>query len=292
MAPFVPDTLSLGSVRLRVRDLDRSLAFYTGILGLWLSDREGETVLLGTPGEDTAPLLILEEDRAAPPRPAQTTGLYHFALLFPDRPSLARTVLRLRALDWPFEGFSDHIVSEAVYLSDPEGNGIELYRDRPRSEWRWQGGSIVMATLPLDLKGLLSEAEQGPEQDAGAFGVVLGHIHLQVADLGRAEAFYHGQLGLAVTTRSYGGALFFSAGGYHHHIGVNIWAGRGLPPPPAGAAGLVDFSFQLPPADLEVWRRHLEEAGVGLTSLATGGFCLRDPDGIVIRTEPRTTLPL
>src|SRR5690606_13490320 len=156
---------------------------------------------------------------------------------------LARLVLRLAEARWPFQGFSDHGVSEAVYLPDPDGNGLELYADRPRSAWQWRDGELVMFTRPLAVEGLLAELARAPARPGGPPWHPLrriGHVHLHVAELARSGAFYHGLLGFAVTTRRYPGALFLAAGGYHHHLGLNIWEGQGAPPPPADAAGLVD----------------------------------------------------
>src|SRR5262249_17342915 len=154
---------------------------------------------------------------------------------------LARALERVARAGWAFTGASDHLVSEALYLRDPEGNGIEIYRDRPRDEWRRVDGDIEMATLPLDLAGLMAEAPEDPEAGMPA-GPRRGHVHLQVADLVAAEAFSHGVLGFDVTVRSSPGALFLSAGGYHHHVGLNTWAGEGIPAPPPGARGLRSFA--------------------------------------------------
>ncbi|MEJ2679698.1 MAG: VOC family protein, partial [Gemmatimonadota bacterium] len=178
-----------------------------------------------------------------------TTGLYHFAILVPDRRALAGIYLRLHGAGWPFEGFADHLVSEALYLADPDGNGMEIYADRPREQWQHRQGEVRMTTAPLDLDGLLAELD-GPDSDAGLpGGTVVGHIHLHVADLGRAEAFYGDVLGFEATARNYPGALFMSAGGYHHHVGLNVWAGAGAPPPPENAVGLLDFAVVVPEED-------------------------------------------
>ncbi|MCG0239782.1 MAG: VOC family protein [Firmicutes bacterium] len=291
MAPFqLPAATRIGRVRLRVGDLERSLRFYRDLLGFHPVDPglppapvlPRRVVGLGT-RPDAPPLVLLEEVPGARPPGPRTTGLYHYALLFPDRRSLARAVVRLAEAGWPFEGFSDHLVSEAVYLRDPDGNGLELYADRPRSAWRYRGQEVEMATRPLDLEGLLRELEpEPPPEDGIPAGTVVGHVHLHVSDLGRAEAFYQGLLGLAVMNRTYPGALFLAAGGYHHHVAVNIWAGAGAPPPPPEAAGLVYFELVVPGEDArEALLRRLEGQGVA-AELLPEGLLVRDPDGIGI----------
>lgn len=283
----LPDDARLGRVRLRVRDLDRSLAFYEGLLGLRRVERvDGRAVL--SPTGRLPELLVLEADPAAVPKPARSTGLYHFAILFPNRAALAAAFLHLARHRWPFQGFSDHLVSEAIYLADPDGNGIEIYADRPRVEWRRRDGQLVMDTLPLDLDGLV--AALGDARDRPYAGMppdtVLGHVHLHVSDLATAEAFYAGTLGFDVTVRGYPGALFFAAGGYHHHVGTNIWAGRGAPRPPANAVGLLDFSLRLPKAALPTVLERVRRAGHP-TREAGGAWCVTGPDGVEVRLDAR-----
>ena len=279
--PLPPDT-HLGHVRLRVRDLDNALHFYHRVLGLRTIERSGDVVALSAAGTPPA-LLVLEGRADAPPRPHRSTGLYHFAVLLPDRRALAQALLRLARRRWPLQGASDHLVSEALYLADPEGNGIELYADRPREAWPIRpDGEIAMATEPLDLDALLLEAEPADDDDDAALhpGAVLGHVHLNVSDLGAAESFYHGVLGFDVTTRSYPGALFLAAGGYHHHIGSNTWAGRGAPRPPAGAAGLVHFEVVIPDAAArDAVLERARDAGAP-TEPANAGVRVEDRDGI------------
>jgi catechol 2,3-dioxygenase len=232
----------IGTVSLTVSDLDASRAFYERVVGLRTLSAENGTLRLG--GENGAPLLELVADRTAPARPPGTTGLFHFALLVPDRAELARALHRVTEGDWRFTGASDHLVSEALYLRDPERNGIEIYRDRPREEWKRESGEIAMASLPLDLDKLAAEAE-GSGGAAMPAETTMGHVHLNVADVGEAERFYAGELGLDVTVRSYPGAIFFSSGGYHHHVAANTWAGEGAPAPPAGALGLRGYELIL-----------------------------------------------
>jgi catechol 2,3-dioxygenase len=235
----------IGAVRLAVADLDRAVAYYERAIGLRVLKRDGALVRMGV---DT-PLVELVGEPGAPPAPPGSTGLFHFALLVPSRPELARALRRVVDAGERFTGASDHLVSEALYLRDPEGNGIELYRDRPREEWTWSGDQVEMDTLPLDLEGVLAELPAGEDSGMPA-GTVVGHVHLQVSDLAAAEGFYAGELGLDVTARSYPGALFFSRGGYHHHIGANTWASRGGAAPPAGSRGLRWFEIRVPGSGL------------------------------------------
>jgi catechol 2,3-dioxygenase len=243
------DSQTIGRVALTVRDLAAVRDFYERVVGLSVLEAEDGRAVLGA-GELS--LVELIEDRDAPPRPARTTGLFHLAVLVPDRVELARSLRRLVEARWPLQGASDHLVSEALYLADPEGNGIEIYRDRPREDWRRDGDEIAMATLPLDLNDVLAELalDTGTgDTDLGApSGTRIGHVHLNVADIPDGERFYSGQLGLDVTARSYPGALFLSAGGYHHHVGLNTWRGEGAPSPPPGALGLRWFELTPPAA--------------------------------------------
>jgi catechol 2,3-dioxygenase len=231
----------IGAVRLTVAELDRAVDYYERAIGLRVLGRDGDLVRLGA---DT-PLVELAGDADAPPAAPGSTGLFHLAILVPSRAELARAVRRVVDAGERFTGVSDHLVSEAVYLRDPEGNGIEIYRDRPRAEWTWSKGEVRMATLPLDLDGVLGELPADADGGMPA-GTVVGHVHLQVSGLAATEAFYAGELGLDVTTRGYPGALFLSRGGYHHHIGANTWASRGGSPPAPGSRGLQWFEVDLP----------------------------------------------
>jgi len=250
----------IGTASLRVSDLPRSLEFYTRIVGLQPLTQEAGAAVLGAGGR---PILSLHEVRDASPQPAGTTGLYHVAILFPDRRSLARKVAQITAVHYPF-GYADHLVSEAFYLSDPDGNGLELYRDRPREVWKWDDGQVRMATAPIDFRSFYAGlGPEDPQQDDLAVpeGTCVGHMHLRVADLPTAQAFYQDGLGFDLTCR-YPGALFLSAGGYHHHLGLNTWESRNGPPAPETAAGLQAFSLVLPdPAELERVCRQVEAFG-------------------------------
>ena len=251
----MPADARLVSLSLRVRDLESAGRFYADVLGLPVQERRTGRIRLAPEGGDVA--LDLLGDPRALIRPRPSLGLYHFALLLPDRASLAGVVRRLLERRWPIEGASDHGVSEAFYLHDPEGNGIELYRDRPRDTWRIEGGQVAMTTDPLDVDELLgatpAAAPAHPETR-------LGHVHLHVADLTLGEQFYARMLGLAVTQRTYPGALFLAAGGYHHHIGLNTWA-RGRKAPD-GATGLVAYAWQVPAGTVDLLDAHLRAHAV------------------------------
>jgi catechol 2,3-dioxygenase len=280
----LPQETHVGYVRLQVSNLQRALAFYQDLLGFRQVLDDGPVVMLSATGE--APYhIILSEYPGAQRKPANTTGLYHIAIRLPSRQALARVFQRLVVHEWPFQGFADHLVSEALYLSDPDGNGLELYVDRPEDQWTRRNGQIEMATDPLDVQSLLAEAERGAEAWAGIEpGTDIGHVHLHVSDLVRAERFYHGLLGLDVTQRGYPGALFLSAGGYHHHVGVNTWAGSGASPPPADAVGLLSFSLRLPDEEtMRALEQRAREAGIELMEPHDNGrageVLIHDPDG-------------
>ena len=244
---MIPPDTHIGQVRLRVADVDDLTAFYERVVGLRAVERDDGLVRLGPEGG--APVIELVSAPGAPPAPGFSTGLFHFAILVPDRAELARALRRIAGTGWRLTGASDHLVSEALYLRDPEGNGIEIYRDRPRDQWDRDNGELRMATLPLDLDSILGELDPGEEAPNGmSAGTTMGHVHLQVADIPAAEGFYNGALGLDVMVRSYPGALFLSAGGYHHHLGLNTWQSQGAPPPPEGALGLDRYELVLPTA--------------------------------------------
>jgi catechol 2,3-dioxygenase len=273
---------TIGAVSLTVADLPGGREFYTGAIGLTALDEEGDAVRLGV---DETTLVELHGAPGAPPRPPGTSGLFHMAILVPDRGELARALRRVMDSGWRFSGASDHLVSEALYLSDPEGNGIEIYRDRPREEWPRHDGEIEMDTRPLDLDGVLGELPNAADGGLMAPGTRIGHVHLNVGDLAAAENFYVGLLGFDVTVRGYAGALFVSAGGYHHHIGLNVWAGEGAPPPPPGSRGLRDYEIVLPDREqLAGAAERLSGAGVDFEPL-DGAIALSDPsgNGILVR---------
>ena len=259
-APRLPASTSLGAVRLRVSDPDGVGDFYRRAVGLHDLGSVDGIVRLGTPAG--APILELAGDPSAPARPPRSTGLFHLAILLPSRADLAQAVHRVSRAGRSFSGAADHLVSEALYLDDPEGNGVEIYRDRPREEWARRDGEIEMATLAIDLDGVLAALPPGTPDEGVPDGTVMGHVHLQVRDIPEAEAFYHGVLGFDPVVRGYPGALFVSAGGYHHHLGLNTWGTRDAPPPPPGARGLDRYRVILPGrADVDALAARLAAAG-------------------------------
>jgi catechol 2,3-dioxygenase len=275
----------MGVVRLTVPDLERSRSFYEQIIGLRSYELDDGSLSLG-PSADS-PLVELHGDSSAKPLDRRATGLFHVAILVPSRVDLALALARLAQARWPLDGASDHLVSEALYLSDPDGNGIEIYRDRPRTEWRETDGQLEMATLPLDLDDLLAELRAVDGfQDLAPDGTTVGHVHVQVSELEKTEAFYSQVLGFDVTVRGYPGALFVSAGGYHHHIGLNTWNSVGSSPPPPGSVGLRSYDIVLPnAAALEPVLGRIRDAGLD-TQPFRDGILLRDPSGnaLALRT--------
>lgn len=237
-----PDTC-LSYVHLTVSNLERSLVFYQRSLGFQVHRREGDTAYLGAGQDD---LLVLTEQPGAI-RVPRTTGLYHFAILVPTRLALAHVLRNLVETETHLDGAADHGVSEALYLSDPDGNGIEIYRDRPRAAWEYTNGTLKMGTDPLDYNGILTELKNGSGIWAGLPSETrLGHMHLHVANISEAEEFYADVVGFEVVVRYHASASFFAAGGYHHHLGINTWNGIGAPPPPPNTVGLRYFVVRLP----------------------------------------------
>ncbi|MEK7786740.1 MAG: VOC family protein [Chloroflexota bacterium] len=275
-----PD-LTLGYVHLTVSNLERSLSFYQNSLGFKMrrDDSTAGTAWLGAGGPD---LLVLTELPGAK-HSRGTTGLYHFAILTPSRLELAHSLKRIAETRTPVEGFADHHVSEAIYLPDPDGNGIEIYRDRPRADWRDAQGNFRMGTDPLDIDGVLSELDGRDDERSERSewsgldpATTLGHMHLHVRSIPEAKAFYCDVLGFDLLM-NIGSALFVSAGGYHHHIGLNTWQGVGAPPPPPGSAGLRYFTVRLPDqAELDKVPDRVRAAGV-LVEEHAQGWLVRDP---------------
>jgi len=289
MAEDVRDSLDprarIGAVRIAVADLDRAVAFYEQAIGLRTLDSAGGVARLGPEGG--SPILELEPDPGAPPRPPGTTGLFHFAILVPTRGDLAAALRRVSDAGWRFTGASDHLVSEALYLNDPEHNGIEIYRDRPREEWDYDGGQVRMATIPLDLDAVMADLGDAYSGAPMPARTTMGHVHLNVSDLASTERFYAGGLGLDVTVRGYPGALFLSAGGYHHHVGANTWAGEGAPRPPVGALGLRSYEVVVPEAsELDSLERRLAVAGADVHR-DDGVLHSADPSGITVGAAVR-----
>jgi catechol 2,3-dioxygenase len=232
--------IHVGTVTLTVRDLPRVRAFYVQALGLIATGDDQHTTLAGADG---SVLLHLVSSPGAAPSGRRATGLFHTAFLLPERRDLARWTRHALTTGVSIDGASDHLVSEAVYLSDPEGNGIEVYVDRPRDAWPRNGDGVAMATEPLDGASLMAEIA-GETNHSWSFpaGGRIGHVHLKVNDLAKAEAFYTGELGMDVMAR-YPGAVFLSWGGYHHHVAVNAWSSNGAPQRTDGQAGLALVAF-------------------------------------------------
>lgn len=249
IAPFterqLPDSTRISYAHLCVSDSDQALRFYRDLLGLVETRTEGSTTHLSAYGTQK-PFLLITEDADAKPKDVRSPGLFHLAFLYPSRKDLAAILKRLTLHRRPFQGFADHGVSEALYLADPDGNGVELYVDRPRAEWPYRNGQIEMVTGPLNLEDLLSELNRPAENSPPCpQGVSIGHIHLQVSSLRAAQEFYHNALGFDLTQSNFPGALFLSAGGYHHHVGVNVWNSCGTSPAPAHSRGLTRFGIHL-----------------------------------------------
>ncbi len=274
----------LGPARLQVSDLERSLDYYQKVLGLRRLDRDGGQATLSARGADHA-LVILEERAGAAAVPARgRLGLYHFAILLPSRADLGRFLRHLSELGERV-GASDHDVSEAVYLSDPDGLGIEVYADRPRSAWKTNGRELRMATNPLDVSAVLREAGDGSWSEMPA-GTRMGHVHLHVGDLEQAAAFYHQGLGLDKVVWSYPGALFLSAGGYHHHLGLNVWA-AGAPAAGEADARLLEWTLELTDAyQVGMVAESLEAAGYPVERASAGEIVTQDPWGTRLRVTP------
>lgn len=261
--PFAANApVSVARVGLKVRDAETVAAFYRDVVGLAELGREGRVVVLGA---GQRPLLEIEEDRAAKLDDTREAGLFHTAFLLPSRADLARWARRAIENGVTIDGASDHLVSEAIYLGDPEGNGIEIYADRARERWPWQDGEVAMKTLRLDFDDLLGEVGEGPWVGAPD-GTIIGHVHLRVGDPAEAEAWWHAEMGFDTMAKYGPGAVFLSTGGYHHHIGANSWHSAGAGPRDPARTGL---------------------AWVALRSRrTTGGRTLADPWGTVVRVEP------
>jgi len=273
------DATRLGEVHLTVTDLERSLAFYEHAIGLQLHRRDGAVAALGTGGTD---LVVLHEDPTAKPA-GRHGGLYHVALLYPTREELARVAIRLAVTRVPIQGASNHGTHEAIYLPDPDGNGLELAADFPREQWPDISGpeGYGGGPAPLDLDALLETiAGEDVTRHAGP-GLTVGHVHLHVGDLEAATRFYRDGLGFAVMT-DLGTAVFLSAGGYHHHVGINVWRGRGVPPVPDDAVGLRHWTLVVGDADeLAALRARLKAIGAPVEE-REDGVRARDPSGAAV----------
>jgi catechol 2,3-dioxygenase len=274
----LPADTRLGHVWLQVSDLARSLAYYEAVLGLRVIERDDASAVLGTV-DGQMPLVRLTEKQGAKPMAQQERlGLYHFAILLPDRSSLARFALHLAEIG-ARAGASDHLVSEALYLRDPDGLGIEVYADRPRSTWRAVDRQLAMATDPLDFEDLIATAGSERWQGMPA-GTTMGHVHLHVGQLDEAANFYHAALGLDKMVWSYPSALFLAAGGYHHHLGLNTWAGANAARPTDADARLVEWRIILP---------SIADAHATVESLRSAGFAVHEEDDEFVANDPWET---
>ncbi|SEN39630.1 catechol 2,3-dioxygenase [Mesobacillus persicus] len=237
-----PNTF-VSEVNLNVADLQRSLEFYQSIIGLKVLEKTEEKAVLTADGK--TPLVTIEQPSVVRPKQPRRTGLYHYALLLPSRADLAKVILYMINMKYPLQGGSDHLVSEALYLADPDGNGIEIYTDRPASTWKWEGKEVVMATEPMNVEDILKEDDGKPWSGLPA-GTIMGHIHLHVAEFKKTEEFYCQGLGFEIVCRYGGQALFLSTGGYHHHIGLNTWNGVGAPAPEENSVGMSSYQVVFP----------------------------------------------
>ena len=272
--------LRIGTVGLIARDLDKLTNFYRDLLGLTVTGRTDKIARLGTGG---VTLMEIEHRPDALPDDPSTAGLYHTAFLMPTRADHARWIMHIVRNRVPITGASDHGVSEAFYLDDPEGNGIEVYNDRPNERWTWQDGLVVMKTNQLDIEAILDEVDRATATyPAAPEGLRIGHIHLRVGSVERAEEFYRGPIGLELTRRR-GGATFMSSGGYHHHVGANVWHSDGADARDKNRAGLAWFSMQLAePGAIEAITGRLRQANAPLEA-SPGGIETADPWGTRIR---------
>jgi catechol 2,3-dioxygenase len=272
--------LHIGTAGLIARDLDRLTNYYRDLLGLTVTERTGKLARLGTGG---VTLLEIEHRPDALPDDPSTAGLYHTAFLMPTRQDHARWIMHIARNRVPITGASDHGVSEAFYLDDPEGNGIEVYNDRPAERWTWADGLVVMKTNQLDIEAILDEVDRATATyPAAPEGLRIGHIHLRVGSVEQAEQFYRGPIGLGLTRRR-GGATFMSSGGYHHHVGANVWHSDGAGARDPDRAGLGWFSMELSePGAVDAMAAKLRDANAPVAA-APGGIETADPWGTRIR---------
>ncbi len=264
-------------IEINVQDIHRSLEFYTKAIGLRLLENTGNKASFTADGK--TPLVIIKQPENVKPKQMRTTGLYHFALLVPNRKELGKVIQHLLDIGYPLQGASDHLVSEALYLSDPDGHGIEIYVDRPVDTWKWQDGEVDMNTVPMDVKAALAEAKHETWKGLSS-ETIMGHIHLHVAEIKQIKQFYCDVLGFDIANSLYGDqALFLSSGGYHHHIGVNTWNGVGAKAPEKDSVGLHDFTIVIPNNEkMKMIEANLKQAEIPFENK---GACLitEDPSG-------------
>jgi len=270
-----PNTF-VGEVVIIVEDLKRSLAFYQEIIGFKILDQSEKRATFTADG--VTALLTIEQPEGVRPKERRTTGLYHFAILLPERRDLGSFIQHLIQKNHSVHGASDHLVSEALYMADPDGNGIEVYSDRPSESWNWQDQEVAMTSEALDIQSILAESE-GVRWNGLPSGTLMGHIHLHVADLAMSEKFYTKGLGFDIVNRYGGQALFLSTGQYHHHIGLNTWNGAGAPMPGQNSVGLKHFTLVLPSETvMEKIVEQLNNVGAEVSKDKAGVFTV-DPSG-------------
>jgi catechol 2,3-dioxygenase len=277
----LPQSTSLGHVRLQISDLSRSIAFYEQTLGLQVVERTASHATLSAHGHHRVMIELIAGHNV---RPAESSvfGLYHVAILLPDRASLGAFAQHLMRQQIP-AGAGDHLVSEALYLRDPDGLGIEVYADRSRDRWQRVGRELMIATDPLDLRGLIAAAEGAPWRGMPS-GTVIGHVHLQIGDLAEGARFFSDALGFDCTTWRYPGALFLGAGGYHHHLGTNVWAADGARVAGAQDAQLLEWTIEVPTsADVSDVAASLAAAAYDIVRQSNDDLVVRDPWGCAVR---------
>jgi catechol 2,3-dioxygenase len=267
----------VGEVNIKVKNLEKALIFYQNIMGFKVLDKTDRKAALTTDGK--TPLVTLEQPENVIPKEERMSGLYHFAILLPSRADLSVFLRHFLGTGYPL-GAADHYVSEALYINDPDGNGIEVYRDRPSKEWTWKNGLVDMATEELDGNSILAESDA--EWNGLPEGTVMGHIHLHVGDLQKAEEFYTKGLGFEVVSH-YPQAVFLSTGRYHHHIAINTWQGVGAATPPQNSVGLNWYTLVFPDeAARETALQQLEQLG-SIVQKEANYYVVSDPSGNQIR---------
>jgi catechol 2,3-dioxygenase len=277
--------LHIGSLALNVRDLDRMAGYYREMLGLEVIERSPTKAVLGAGGVG---FLELDQHPDMNPDDEREAGLYHTAFLMPTRADLARWILHAARTQVPVTGASDHTVSEAFYLDDPEGNGVEVYADRNPDGWVWTNDLVKITTDPLDIEAIVREVQPGASYDGAPAGLRIGHVHLRVGDVPSAERFYRDGIGLAVTRGGRHGASFMSSGRYHHHLAGNVWHSQGAGARDPNRAGLAWFSFAAnDAAEVDATRARLQAAGASITDIA-GGFETADPWGTRVKVSKAT----
>lgn len=264
----------VGQVEIKVEDLKRSLRFYKGLLGFGILEQNERKAILTADGK--APLIVINQPEHVSAKEIRTTGLYHFAILLPGRADLGAILKKLKDQSYPLQGGTHHGISEAIYLEDPDGNGIEIYADTPPSTWEWKNGLLVAKGKALNIQSILAEAE-GKEWEGMPSNGLLGHIHLNVSELEKTEEFYHQGLGLDVVMKIPNQAIFFSSGGYHHHIGTNVWNGIGAPRPSENSVGMSAFSLIFP---------NDEARSKAIKRLLDLGYEVKEENGVLITKDP------